>query len=106
MVNELSSPIDCPWRRSTVLAKEWKVPPATCSQRPSISADARRIISEEALRVKVSSSTLFGSTPSSTRRATRNTRVRVFPVPAPATTSTGPAAAVTASYCAGFSRDW
>src|SRR2546428_672139 len=62
-------------RRSTRLAKEWKVPPATRSQLAPTSPAARRSISSAALRVKVRRRICPGLTPDSTTRATRYARV-------------------------------
>src|SRR5688572_31415971 len=53
---------------------------------------ARRVISSAARRVKVRSSTRSAGTPARSRYATRCARVLVLPVPAPAITSSGPAA--------------
>ena len=58
-------------RRRTTLAKEWNVPPATCSQLAPTNAEARRSISSAALRVNVRSRICPGFTPDSTSRATR-----------------------------------
>ena len=64
---------------------------------------ARSSISRLALRVNVSSSMSLAGTPCSASHARRWTMVRVFPLPAPAMTSTGPSGAVTASSWAGLS---
>ena len=79
------------------------MPPATRSQLPPTSAAARPSISSAALRVNVRSRMCAGGTPHSTSRATRYTRVRVLPLPAPAITSTGPSTVVAARYWAAFS---
>src|SRR4029453_2864973 len=61
-------------------------------------------ISSAALLVKVTARTLRGWMPSTARRyATRWAMTRVFPLPAPARTSTGPRVEVTASRCASLS---
>ncbi len=65
--------------------------------RPSISAAARR--------VNVSSSTRCAGTPRSSSRATRAVSVVVFPVPAPASTSSGPPSCSTAARCSSFSSN-
>ena len=51
---------------------------------------ARLSISSAARRVKVSSRMRSGAVPRSSRQATRATKARVLPVPAPATTTSGP----------------
>ena len=57
-----------------------------------------------ARRVKVSSRIRLAGTPWVPRsHAARATSVRVFPVPAPASTSSGPASCVTARRCCSFS---
>jgi hypothetical protein len=63
---------------------------------------ARRNISSEALRVNVRSMIRPGSIPWDTSQATREARVLVLPVPAPAMVRTGPSPAVAARSCSGF----
>ena len=63
---------------------------------------ARRNISFEALRVNVRSMMRPGSIPCDTSQATRDARVIVLPVPAPAMIRTGPSPAVAARSCSGF----
>lgn len=53
-------------------------------------ADIRSRSSIAALRLKVSTRIRSGSVPCSIRRATASTSVVVFPVPGPASTSSGP----------------
>ena len=91
-------------RRKMRAHSEWKV--AICSwcgfTSPS-SAATRRFISSAALFVKVAAKTSPGATPRErTRCAMRRVITRVFPLPAPATISTGPSGAVTASSCCGL----
>src|SRR5437870_5649247 len=86
------------------LATAWNVPPQTrpaavpCARRP-----ARASISRAALLVNVSNRIRSGATPPARRCATRQARVMVFPVPAPATTSKGEPRWMTASRWAGLS---
>ena len=69
---------------------------------PSISLSSRARISAAAGVEKVSASIESGGVPCSTSQRKRRTSVRVFPVPAPATTSSGPPGWVTAASCASF----
>ncbi len=69
----------------------WNVPPQIRPSGPSDPAAARASMSLAARRVKVSSRTRLAGTPWPPRsQAARATSVRVFPVPAPASTSSGP----------------
>jgi hypothetical protein len=62
----------------------------------------RSRISPAALLVKVTARMFDGSTPMDTRYAIRVVITRVFPVPAPASTSSGPSVVDAASRCEGF----
>ena len=83
---------------------EWKVP----SQRsPSAEGPIRWVIrsriSRAALLVKVTASNSHGlARPVARIWASRVVSTRVLPVPAPASTSTGPSVVSTASRCSGF----
>ena len=84
---------------------EWKVPshcmPSTV---PPISAPMRSFISRAALLVKVTARIWLGQARRVARIwARRVVSTRVLPVPAPASTSTGPSSASTASRCSAFS---
>jgi hypothetical protein len=63
---------------------------------------ARAIISRAALLVNVTARIRDGRDPRHTRCAIRAMTTRVFPVPAPASTRSGPIGAWTAWVCAGF----
>ena len=64
----------------------------------------RSFISRAALLVKVTASTWLGNALRLARMwAIRVVRTRVLPVPAPASTSTGPSSASTAARCSGLS---
>ena len=63
---------------------------------------ARPSISRAARRVNVSRSTRSGAAPWSMSHATRAASVVVLPVPAPASTSSGPPGWVAAASCSGF----
>src|SRR3990172_1299070 len=66
-------------------------------------ASTRRAISPAALFVNVTARTCLGWTPRTPRsQAIRWAMTRVLPLPAPASTSSGPSPAVTASRCGGF----
>ena len=69
------------------------------------STAARPTNSAAARRVKVSSSTRWAGTPRSSNRPTRAVSVVVFPVPAPASTSSGPPSCSTAPRCSSFSSN-
>ena len=60
--------------------------------------------SAAALRLKVRTRICSGSTPASIRAATASTIVVVFPVPGPASTSSGPPGWSTTACCVGSSR--
>src|SRR6267378_4745733 len=99
-----------PWARRMRTHAEWNVAmsgarmPAGAS-----SASTRRAISPAALLVKVTARTWRGCTPRTPSRcAMRWAMTRVLPLPAPASTSSGPSPARTASRCGGFrsSRRW
>ena len=82
----------------------WKVPIQSAAPGMPSSASVRWRISLAALLVKVTARMLWAAAPSaSTNQATRCTSTRVLPLPAPASTSTGPDGAVTAARCASFS---
>src|SRR5712664_1048637 len=66
-------------------------------------SSTRRAISPAALFVKVTARTCLGCTPRTPRsQAIRCAMTRVLPLPAPASTRSGPSPAVTASRCGGF----
>ena len=72
---------------------------ATLEAAPELPAidRARSAISRAALLVKVTARRCFASMPDSRRRAMRTVTTRVFPVPAPASTRSGPSPCSTAS---------
>ena len=81
----------------------WNVITHIVRATPPTSSSSRRFISLAARFVKVIARTSFGFTPIARISWTiRCVSTRVFPEPAPATTSTGPSGAVTASRWAGF----
>ena len=80
-----SRPTSEPWRRRKRLPTAWNVPPHTRSAR----GPTRESISAEARRLKVSRQMRSGATPRSSRWPTRAASTRVFPLPAPASTSSG-----------------
>src|SRR5512143_2283321 len=84
-------------------AKWWNVPAVILPAAGPMMADALDFISLAALFVKVSRRMLSGWAPSSSRRHTRNTSVRVLPEPGPATTRTAPWPSVTIFSCSGLS---
>src|SRR5438105_9476111 len=99
-----------PWARRMRTHAEWNVAmsgarmPAGAS-----SASTRRAISPAAWLAKVTARTWRGCTPRTPSRwAMRCAMTRVLPLPAPASTSSGPSPARTASRCGGFrsSRRW
>ncbi len=97
------SPTSSAWRRNMRAAIAWNVPSHTPSAAPPIIASSRSRISRAALLVKVTAS----NSPGNARRvaricASRVVNTRVLPVPAPASTSTGPSTACTARACASF----
>ena len=107
MVNCGGSENDSACCRMILCAMAWNVPPQIRSAPPpgpSHPAAARASMSLAARRVKVSSRIRFAGTPWLPRsHAARATSVRVFPVPAPASTSSGPPWCVTARRCCSFS---
>ncbi len=68
----------------------------------SSSSSARERISSAAFVENVSASTFSGGMPCSASQAMRRVITRVLPLPAPASTSSGPPGCVTASRCASF----
>src|SRR3990172_12167683 len=81
---------------------EWKVESQIPSAGPS-SFTTRSRISPAALFVKVTARIASGAMPHTPiSQATRLVSTRVFPLPAPASTSKGPSVAWTASRCSGF----
>ena len=98
-------PTSSAWRRRIFTPMEWKVPshgmPSTAS--PTISP-MRCFISRAALLVKVTARISDGRARPRVRMWTiRVVSTRVLPVPAPASTSTGPSSVTTASRCSGLS---
>src|SRR6516225_278497 len=90
--------------RSRRWAMPWKVPIHSDAPGMPSSRSMRERISPAALLVKVTASTPCGETPSAwMSQAMRCVSTRVLPLPAPASTSTGPSGAVTAARCASFS---
>jgi hypothetical protein len=90
------------WRRSARWATEWKVPPSTRVGRRgpdpcSSSAVVRATISRAARRVKVSRRMRSAGVPVAASHATREVRVVVLPVPAPATMRRAPPSNVAAA---------
>ena len=75
--------------RSIRAQKEWNVETQTPGGTPSASIRSR--ISPAALLVKVIARMSSGRQPEATRCATRRVMTRVFPLPGPASTSSGPA---------------
>ncbi|EHH08430.1 hypothetical protein MEA186_25804 [Mesorhizobium amorphae CCNWGS0123] len=105
MVKSDLSPASSAWRRSSLTPIEWKVPsqgmPSTL---PSpIRKPMRCFISRAALLVKVTARIWEGNAlPVARMWAMRVVNTRVLPVPAPASTRTGPSVVSTASRCSGF----
>ena len=99
------SPTYSACRRSMRAHSAWKVPSHSPSTgRPRITATRSRI-SRDALLVKVTASTWPGEArPLSRMCANRVVSTRVLPVPAPASTSSGPSSVSTAARCSGFRR--
>src|SRR3989442_4679399 len=90
-------------RRGRRAESAWKVPIHNPRGSAPSSAATRARISPAALLVKVTAKIRCGSTPRSRIRwATRAVRTRVFPEPAPASTSSGPPGYRTAASCWGF----
>ena len=105
IVKLLCSPTSSAWRRSIFAPIEWKVPshgmPSTAS--PMI-LPTRSRISRAALLVKVTARISDGQARRvAIRCASRAVSAAVLPVPAPASTSTGPSEDSTASRCGVFS---
>ena len=97
-------PTSSAWPRSMRAAVAWKVPTHQPSTEQPSSAATRSRISRAALLVKVTASTCHGrALPVARMCASRVVSTRVLPVPAPASTSTGPSVASTASACVSFS---
>ena len=98
MVKLGRSPTTSAWLRRMRALSAWKVPihhPSTGLPRMCAT---RSFISRAALLVKVTASMSQGlALPSTTMWARRVTSTRVLPVPAPASTRTGPSVALTAS---------
>jgi hypothetical protein len=96
MVNCGGSEKDSACCRMILWAMAWNVPPqirppVLSEPAPADPAAARASMSLAARRVKVSSRIRPAGTPWPSRsQAARATSVRVFPVPAPASTSSGP----------------
>src|SRR4029453_16438293 len=91
-------------RRRIRTHAEWNVDTHIFWATGPTSASTRDFISSAALFVNVMARISKGLTPSSRMRwAMRWVRTRVLPDPAPATTSSGPSAWVTASDCTGWS---
>ncbi len=81
----------------------WKVPIHRALPGTPSSFSTRARISPAALLVKVTARMPCGETPSAwITQAMRCVSTRVLPLPAPASTSTGPSGAVTAARCASF----
>src|SRR5512145_2507367 len=82
---------------------EWKVESQTPSASGPSSFATRSRISPAALFVKVTARIASGAMPHTPiSQATRLVSTRVFPLPAPASTRSGPSVAWTASRCSGF----
>ena len=91
MVNCGVSENDSACCRMILCAMAWNVPPQIRSDPPPDPASARASMSLAARRVNVSSRIRLAGTPWAPRsQAARATSVRVLPVPAPASTSSGP----------------
>ena len=104
MVNCGGSENDSACCRMILCAMAWKVPPQIRPDEPSNHAAARASMSLAARRVKVSSRIRLAGTPwLPCSHAARATSVLVFPVPAPASTSSGPPCCVAARRCCSLS---
>ena len=104
MVNCGGSENDSACCRMILCAMAWKVPPQIRSDEPSNHAPARASMSLAARRVKVSSRIRLAGTPwLPCSHAALATSVLVFPVPAPASTRSGPPCCVAARRCCSFS---
>ena len=94
------SPTSSAWRRRIFAPMAWNVPSHGMPSATPISASMRSRISRAALLVKVTARISCGrARPEAMRWATRVVSTRVLPVPAPASTSTGPSSASTARRC-------
>ena len=104
MVKSDFRPTSSAWRRSTLVPIEWKVPSQGMpSAIEPTSAPTRSFISRAALLVKVTARMSNGRAFAvAIRWAMRVVSTRVLPVPAPASTSTGPSVASTAWRCSGL----
>ena len=86
------------------MQKLWNVPSVTRAATFGSTSCARRSrISRAALFVKVMPRICSGGIPIESIWAIRNVMTRVLPVPAPASTRTGPFTVPAASACSGFS---
>ncbi len=106
MVKSLFSPTISAWRRRIFTPIEWKVPSQgmPSAEASPISLPMRSFISRAALLVKVTARIWEGrARPVARMCAIRVVSTRVLPVPAPASTSTGPSVARIASRWASFS---
>ena len=104
MVKSLLSPTSSAWLRRIFTPMAWKVPsqgmPSTAW--PTM-LPTRSFISRAALLVKVTERISDGrARPVARIWAMRVVKTRVLPVPAPASTSTGPSSVSTASRCSGL----
>src|SRR6185503_10899414 len=97
--------MDSACRRRIRTQVPWNVPSHTRRSAPAPRRDAARsFISRAALFVNVKARIPSGASPRSwTRWAIRPVRTRVFPLPAPARTRSGPPGCSTAWRCTGFS---
>src|SRR5687768_52156 len=103
MVNWRENPSRSASRRSSRAERLWKVPIQSPVGSRSSRVATRCFISAAALLVKVTAKIRSGGTPcSSSSTASRVMRTRVFPEPAPASTSSGPFRWATASRCSAF----
>ena len=82
--------------RTTRSPKAWKVLTVTAPAADPASFRTRSFISSAALLVNVTASTCRAGVPRASSQAMRCAITRVFPDPAPASTSRGPSVAVTA----------
>ena len=92
-----STPASSASSRRSRAQNEWKVATGSSSHEVSIIVSSRSRISPAAAFEKVSARMQSAGVPSATSHAKRSVTTRVFPVPAPATTSIGPPGCVTAS---------
>ena len=91
------TPTRRPSSRSQLRAIEWKVPTAGAAD--STRSSMRWRISPAARSVNVMTRIDAGATPDATRRRNRSAMTAVLPVPAPATTRTGPPPRAAARRC-------